>query len=128
MALLDNRQFPPFMETPTPKKVRALPRVWKRFFQLKAGEEFYEGNCLRMKTGPFWCRSCARLLFFVAPWRRVRTTVYVRDARPGGKTSADVRLFGVGLGVSNPDGTFKSNLGETVRPVNSDDNRTGPSA
>lgn len=112
------------MDTPTTKKVRSLPRVWKRFFRLKAGEEFYVENCLRMKVGPFWCRSCAGLLFWAAPWQRFRTNVYVRDARPGGKTSMNL----AGLGVTNPDGTWKSNLGETVKQPTSDDNRTGPSA
>jgi hypothetical protein len=81
------------METQTtaPKKARALPRVWAPFHRLKTGENFYLGSTdnLVQKTGWFTRTGHQnwQARFFVWPWKKVRTTVYVRDVLKGGKTT-----------------------------------------
>lgn len=82
--------------TPT-KKVRALPRVWARFFRLKAGDTFFTDNeeCIKVAFCGYRYTASIRALgedatpfHFITPWRRVRTTVFVRDVLKGG-ASAD---------------------------------------
>lgn len=71
------------------KKTRALPRVWKRFFQLNRGEGFSVGKNFYRKNSPF-TGSDGLSRVIVWPWTRVQTSVLVRDARPGGKFSGRV--------------------------------------
>ncbi len=123
--------------TPAPRK-RALPRVWKRFYQLKKGETFFLGTTI-----------CAQISFstalvgfksdgsgrsqFIAPWKRVRTTELVRAVKPEplGVVRAPIPFPSEcpswDASLTNPDGTWKNNLGATIRqPVDSP--QTGPSA
>ncbi len=77
--------------TPAPRK-RALPRVWKRFYQLKKGEAFDlpgKGSVVVSKIGFFTADAALGYVYLVAPWKRVRTTTLVRDTRPGGKTGPE---------------------------------------
>ena len=88
----------------SPAKSRSLPHVWKRFWHLNLKDRFYIGKELVFKTGLF--TACpARGVWWnpemglragaprklVAPWRRVRTTQLVRDARPQKLLSAGDR-------------------------------------
>lgn len=74
------------------KKTRALPHVWKCFSALKNGETFFnslsKSAFVHRKTGPFSSRrNHDNQWFFQNPFRRVKTTVLVRDAKTGGKAS-----------------------------------------
>ena len=79
---------------PDTKKPRALPRVWKPFHALQKYECFFSTKSpasLMHKTSFITARSTQDgSLAFVAPWRRVRTTVLVRDAKPGGKGTSQM--------------------------------------
>jgi len=117
--------------TPAPRK-RALPRVWKRFYQLKRGETFFHsGSSLYARAFLPVKRvhglSGSKWLF---PWTRVRTTTLVRDVLPGGKSGPDKPIHSETLAVLGSIGKpFPSNMGRTVEPgITSDDTRTGPSA
>lgn len=72
--------------TSTPKRLRALPRVWQRFLYLEIGDGFFIGRCAYVKTGLLRGSTGSRVIR-VWPWTRVQTAVLVRDARPGGKSS-----------------------------------------
>ncbi len=54
---------------------RKPPYVWKRFWSLPKGTDFFIGQHLYFKNG--FCRACAAFASFttlVAPWRKVCTT------------------------------------------------------
>lgn len=98
------------METTPPKKPRELPRVWKKFWHLAEFEFFDRGGETKFaKTGLFTAEyeACAGAgggprTQWLLPWTRVRTMRLVRDARPGGKSSAKVLEE---ANCRNPDGT-----------------------
>ena len=99
-----------------PKGQRALPRVWKRYFRLQLDESFFIGKTACVATGFFSAHTSAGRKFFIAPWRRVQTATFVRDARPGGKSSK-------GLVVAEMDAAR-----ERVAQPHSDNNITGPTS
>ncbi len=73
------------MKTTAP---RSLPHVWARFYSLRVGDSFFLGKACVVKTNFLFARASGDYyggLKFVAPWRRVRTTKLVRDAKAGGK-------------------------------------------
>ena len=83
----------------TPKKLRQLPKVWKPFRQIKLGEIFQFGGVSYRKDGCFFAfdhnvTSCEDVPFpkLFWPWTKVRSSTLVRDARPGGKSSADIAV------------------------------------
>ncbi len=72
------------------KRPRALPRVWKRFYQLERGETFTSPNPINRllsKRGFFTAEDTEGAWVHYLPWTRVRTTTLVRDVLPGGKSS-----------------------------------------
>jgi len=85
--------------TPAPKKLRQLPKVWKPFRQIKLGEIFQFGGVSYRKDGCFFASnprvtSCEDVPFpkLFWPWTKVRSSTLVRDALPGGKSSADIAV------------------------------------
>lgn len=89
-------------ESTTPKRTRALPRVWKKFSELQDGDLFYIGKTLVQKTGFLIAREFEHDSCLGVPtptgaghimwrwWLKVKTTQLVRDAKPGGKSSRDL--------------------------------------
>jgi hypothetical protein len=72
----------------SPKK-RSLPHVWKSFWALDVGDEFFIGKKRYWKQDLFTATSSLNgVTKFTFPWTRYRTTQLVRDARPGGKSSS----------------------------------------
>lgn len=106
------------MATTLPKKTRELPRVWKKFWHLAEFEFFDRGGKTEFaKTGLFTAEfeACAGAgggprTEWLFPWTRVRTLKLVRDARPGGKSSAREALAEMDTVLEedncrNPDGS-----------------------
>lgn len=71
-----------------PKRTRQTPRVWARFFTLAKGQTFDLGSKHLYQKSNFLFASQRRGYRLVLPWKKVRTFTLVRDARPGGKSSA----------------------------------------
>jgi hypothetical protein len=133
------------MSENTTKKTRALPRVWKQIKHLQHGDLFYLGKILVAKTSFFTARefefdSCLGRPsltgdgHFVWPWRRVKTTQLVRDAKPGGKSSQDLTMSRAtenSLEAARLHEARKDDCGvieiKSVQP-NSDNNVTGPTS
>jgi len=69
---------------------KSLPHVWVRFWSLKVDERFFAPgtDLICIKMTPLSFRPASGLTeMLILPWRRVRTTVLVRDVLPGGKSS-----------------------------------------
>jgi len=98
-----------------PKRSRALPRVWKSLWHVPCGNTFYSpaGN------GKILCRKTTIIsgiadngdIHLLFPWTRVRTTELVRDAKDGGKSSADITHAPLS-DASNPE-----NFSATGQPI-----------
>lgn len=63
--------------------MRASPHIWKSFWSLKRGDNFYIGKRFFVKFNSYVAdyvgRGGSR---YVAPWRRVRTTELVKAKHP----------------------------------------------
>lgn len=74
-----------------------MPRVWKKFWHLREFDMFdLGGKTQYSKTSTFTAEYVAcpgagggERTRWLWPWTKVRTTEFVRDALPGGKTSMD---------------------------------------
>jgi len=118
------------MPLPTTSKTRALPRVWARFYFVKASETFTHGGKRYYKSVlPFVAVDSQGSRVFFAPWTLVRTDQLVRDARPGGKSSQKAVIDSGRthfVGDDCPGG--HADCGLPVQQPNSDNNVSGPTA
>ena len=141
-SLQDNRTKPD----------RALPRVWRRFYAVRAQESFdFKGRTfvnrgifgLPIEKLPLDMEHSA----WIFPWTRVRTHTLVRDSKhphpdlSGHEVVAreiDDRLraldkgqpwpHGMGSSIKTPPGMAPIDDRAYPLPPNNDDNRTGPSS
>lgn len=116
---------------------RELPRVWKRFWSMNFAERFTVPGAripgLRLELCRIfqkenWFSAVTsfgdRERIFVAPWTKVRTLEFVRDAIPGGKSSKGLQWSGR-MTVTGCDAMDRPRGWDSALR---DDGRTGPSA